>query len=475
MPNDFIHPFLQWCIAYVILGITIIKKNPLDPRLWLFVGFNVLIINGFMTRNLNKHYDIVIPMMYVYSTIVCTHVGFMIKYKRISVTLIKVIRKNQRIHSKLIRVKQFNIHNYFKYRPHKFIQPVTTVCGCMGILGALLICIEGFVILGFSLDDGGDRRAQFQEALPFMVLTPIGMIFLGGGFFSALSTFLWANKWNSFLGVLNLIALAVASVAIAGKQGILYDVIIIVFSLSFKKVYNIKIKTPRYLKITSIIFVYLFAIYLANLTIGRQNIEGLGHLYERNLYDKRYETFAKKIIPRNAQDSFFEILAYYGDQFPYFCERWEIENIPKKYGVIRIPRVLGPFSWIERQVQKVIPVYSDIFPEDRDNWVYNQRQVGTYSNATWASCAFLNIKYFGLLGGLLMFLLYGFFSRMLFDSTIHHFTFTKYNYSFFNCISAFYYTMFFSTQETPILMYLIIVIILHKIFKIDNLWKVSQQ
>ena len=34
-----------------------------------------------------------------------------------------------------------------------------------------------FVLLGVSMDDGGERRRQFQELFPLMVLTPIGTIY----------------------------------------------------------------------------------------------------------------------------------------------------------------------------------------------------------------------------------------------------------------------------------------------------------
>ena len=68
-----------------------------------------------------------------------------------------------------------------------------------------------FVLLGVSMDDGGERRRQFQELFPLMVLTPIGTILLGGSFPSIFSVFCGGSKINILLGLVNILALALSS------------------------------------------------------------------------------------------------------------------------------------------------------------------------------------------------------------------------------------------------------------------------
>lgn len=81
----------------------------------------------------------------------------------------------------------FNSYSSYSNKIHVLL-------GLLGIIGSLMICFEMFVLLGVSMDDGGERRRQFQELFPLMVLTPIGTILLGGSFPSIFSVFVGAQK-----------------------------------------------------------------------------------------------------------------------------------------------------------------------------------------------------------------------------------------------------------------------------------------
>ena len=111
------------------------------------------------------------------------------------------------------------------------------------------------------MDDGGERRRQFQELFPLMVLTPIGTILLGGSFPSIFSVFCGGSKINILLGLVNILALALSSMAIAGKQGILFVTLILAYIYFFHKCYRIKIKIPVYVKYCIFAFIYLFVLY----------------------------------------------------------------------------------------------------------------------------------------------------------------------------------------------------------------------
>lgn len=116
----------------------------------------------------------------------------------------------------------FNSYSSYSNKIHIFL-------GLLGIIGSLMICFEMFVLLGVSMDDGGERRRQFQELFPLMVLTPIGTILLGGSFPSIFSVFCGGSKTNILLGLVNILALALSSMAIAGKQGILFVTLILAY------------------------------------------------------------------------------------------------------------------------------------------------------------------------------------------------------------------------------------------------------
>ena len=42
-----LEPFVVWSLGYLIIISNLYKKDPLDPRIWLFLGVGILLINGF--------------------------------------------------------------------------------------------------------------------------------------------------------------------------------------------------------------------------------------------------------------------------------------------------------------------------------------------------------------------------------------------------------------------------------------------
>lgn len=250
-----LEPFVVWSLGYLIIISNLYKKDPLDPRIWLFLGVGILLINGFsgilyVPSNINEQRIII----YVMLTIFSFHLGFG-----------KLENANYAI---LLRRRLRNVFNSYSSYSNK----IHVLLGLLGIIGSLMICFEMFVLLGVSMDDGGERRRQFQELFPLMVLTPIGTILLGGSFPSIFSVFCGGSKINILLGLVNILALALSSMAIAGKQGILFVTLILAYIYFFHKCYRIKIKIPVYVKYCIFAFIYLFVLYISFLTIGRQNV-----------------------------------------------------------------------------------------------------------------------------------------------------------------------------------------------------------
>lgn len=436
-----LEPFVVWSLGYLIIISNLYKKDPLDPRIWLFLGVGILLINGFsgilyVPSNINEQRIII----YVMLTIFSFHLGFG-----------KLENANYAI---LLRRRLRNVFNSYSSYSNK----IHVLLGLLGIIGSLMICFEMFVLLGVSMDDGGERRRQFQELFPLMVLTPIGTILLGGSFPSIFSVFCGGSKINILLGLVNILALALSSMAIAGKQGILFVTLILAYIYFFHKCYRIKIKIPVYVKYCIFAFIYLFVLYISFLTIGRQNVTHEGQLLENGTFSKEFAYMAQKNLPSSIQNNFAEFFGYYGNQFPYVAERWSIENFEEKYGYFRLPRVLGAFTFVERQVIKIFPFYNVIYPDDRVATIKNQSK-GYFGNANWGTIAFLNIKYFGILGGLIAFFFVGKISRKFYNHFFRSPNYITFQLNYINCAGMFYFTMFYFTQETGPFFYLVILLI----------------
>lgn len=444
--KNIIPSFGIWCIGYSIVIVALLKKNPLDPRFWLFLGVGILLINGFSGILYVPTY--IMPyktVIYLMATILAFHLGF----GKLHVLNGKLNRCKGKILFKPFSVQSNKIHIFW---------------GLIGIVGSSLICLEMFVIFGVSLDDGGERRMQFQELFPLLRFTPIGTILLGGSFLSIFSIFCGGSKPNVILGLLNIITLVLASVAIAGKQGVLFVMLIFAYVYLFHRFYGIVIKVPGYVKIFICASIGLFVMYLAFLTSGRQNVESEGELLTTRGFDKKFVEMSQTYVPAKIQNTFAEFFGYYGNQFPYVAERWEIEGFEEKYGYMRFPRFLGPFTFLERQVIKIFPFYREIYPDDRVETIENQSK-GYFGNANWGTIIFLNIKYFGILGGLIAFFFVGKIARLLYNNFIRHPNYITFQLNYINCACMFYFTMFYFTQETAPFIYLLILICMGYYFK----------
>ena len=440
-----ISPFMVWCIGYGIIITSLIKKDPMDPRYWLFIGVSILLVNGFSgILYIPPYINSLKIIVYVILTITTFHLGF------------------GRLNNK-VQLKKLKGNISFKIFS-KTSNKIHIILGLAGIIGSLLICFEMFVIFGVSLNDGGERRAQFQEQFPLLTLTPIGTILLGGSFPSIFSIFCGGSKINKILGLLNIMTLALASMAIAGKQGILFIILIFAYIYIFHRYYRMPIRVPKYVKISIMGSIYAFILYLSFLTVGRQNVETEGDLLQRGTFSKEFVDISKQYIPNGIQNNFAEFFGYYGNQLPYVAERWEIEKFEDKYGYIRFPRILAPFTFLERQVIKIFPLYQEIYPDDRVATIKNQSR-GYFGNANWGTIAFLNIKYFGIIGGLIAFFFVGKISRHIYNHFFKQPNYITFQLNFINCIGMFYFTMFYFTQETGPFIYLLILIALEYYFK----------
>ena len=262
--------------------------------------------------------------------------------------------------------------------------------------------------------------------------------------------------------------LALASMAIAGKQGILFIILIFAYIYIFHRYYRMPIRVPKYVKISIMGSIYAFILYLSFLTVGRQNVETEGDLLQRGTFSKEFVDISKQYIPNGIQNNFAEFFGYYGNQLPYVAERWEIEKFEDKYGYIRFPRILAPFTFLERQVIKIFPLYQEIYPDDRVATIKNQSR-GYFGNANWGTIAFLNIKYFGIIGGLIAFFFVGKISRKFYNHFFRSPNYITFQLNYINCAGMFYFTMFYFTQETGPFFYLVILLIFELYFQKQNI------
>lgn len=446
---------LTWIIGYIIIFLTAKSKNPLDPQVWLFCAWSILFVNYFSGVMYDPQtINYVQPILYISIELFLFHFAF-IKSK-----------------SRNFKFNYNQISIFLSTRYTYSFQRIIAFFGILAIIGAISIAVDLFVLHNLSLN-GGDRRAELHEMV-YSPFTTIGMILLGGCYFSAVSLFFGGNKLNKLIGLLSMLSLAIASMCLAGKQGILICVLLMTFCLSMAKFYKVKLKMPIYLKISIAVVISIFSFYIITLSSERHENVDSGELFsESKILSK---TFKKDmhLVPEPIKNTFAEIFGYYGNQLGTFSERWELDDYLNSYPLITIPpRVLNPFTWLERQIIKVSPIYNYIYPSiDYRRWV-NSQVNGYFGLANWQTTNQQGILIFGTFGHLIVVFFHGYFSRRLYERVGSKITYSTFHMCIINNIFLVYTIMMNFLGETSAFFYLVIILFFY--FKEKNNNKIREQ
>lgn len=436
-------PTTTWFCGYFLLILTVWKKNPLDPQAWMFFSWGVLLVNVFSgVIYVPLSINFIMPLSYIISILFFFHFGFFVART-----------KNFKFDKRQVRI--FLTQTY-----RKKIQLFMTVLGVIALFGSCMISFDMFILHGFSLN-GGDRRAQFQEMI-FTPLTTIGVMLIGGSYISGLSLFFGGNKYNKVIAIVSLLAIAIASMAIAGKQGIMIAILIVLFGFLMTKYYKPKIEFPLYLKWLLCLILLFFYTYITSLSSERHGNVDSGELLTQS---ERFDSnFIKEmsILPKGIKNTVAEFFGYFGDQLCTFSERWQIDNYPQKYSLFALPpRILAPFTWLERQVIKVFPIYKEIYPTPNLKLLIAKQNKGYFGLENWQTTIYQGLSIFGFFGQWVIVFFHGFYSRKLYEKVGKKITFSTLHMCLLNNIFLVYTIMMNFLGETSAFVYLVILIYLY--------------
>lgn len=441
-----ISPSATWITCYIIMFLTIKGKNPLDPRIWLFFAWGVIFTNLFSGVRYVPPIDFLFPILYTILVISCFFIGYSI---------------NKRIICKYAqtRVKTFLLKP-LSTKKQKFINISALFC----LIGTIGVLYDLFINLGVSFD-GGDRRADFIENFNRLsFLTTIGMLMIGGCYMPIVSIYFQGSKINKYWGALSFLCLGLYSIAVGGKQGIFLVGLFLIAMVTISRKYKVKVHIPWLVKSILGSIIVFFFLYITALSSERHGHIDTGEaLTNSTEFSVEFVNGVGQYIPSSLQNTFAEFFGYYGDQLGCFCERWNIDNYPDKFSFIEFPpRILEPFVWIKRQVEKVFPIYNEIFPPKDKNLILRiaNQSSGYYGLANWQTTVRQGIDLFGFLGQLIIVLLHGYYSKEIFVRFHNSPSFSLLHACILNCIFLVYTTMMNLIGETSVLVYLILIIYL---------------
>lgn len=441
-----ISPTATWVTCYIVMLLTLKGKNPLDPRIWLFFAWGVIFTNLFSGVRYIPQIDFFPPILYTVLVISCFFIGYNNNKK--------VICKNAGM-----RVNRF-LSTPLSDKKQKFI----TISACFCFIGTLGVLYDLFVNLGVSFD-GGDRRADFIENFDRLsFLTTIGMLMIGGCYMPIISIFFQGDRKNKYMGALSFLCLGLYSIAVGGKQGIFLVGLLLIAMISIANKYRIKVSIPGLVKsIMGAILIFFFLYIIALSSERHGHIDAGEALSNSTEFSEEFVNGVGQYVPNSLQNTFAEFFGYYGDQLGCFCERWNIDNYPEKFSIIEFPpRVLEPFVWIKRQIEKIFPIYNEIFPPKDKSLIVRiaNQSSGYYGLANWQTTVRQGIDLFGFLGQLIIVLLHGYYSKEIFVRFHNSPSFSLLHACILNCVFLVYTTMMNLIGETSVLVYLILIIYL---------------
>ncbi|WP_273212129.1 hypothetical protein [Runella zeae] len=442
-----INATITWLLCISVIIYSVRKSNPFNPTLWLFVAWGVLFSNFFSgVMYVPSHLQYSEPVIYIVLCIVIFHIGY------------------NEAKDKNIKFNKYQVNLFLSKKSDNRFQYLYTVLGLLSLIGALFICLDIFFLQGLSIN-GGERRGQLQD-LQFSAFATSGMIFLGGAYLSALSLFFGGNKRNQVIGILSFISLALSSMALAGKQGVLIAILICIYAISISKFFKIPIKVPFFTKLLLSGTLLFFIYYIILLSSERHGNVTSGQLLDESLILNSSFKNDMSILPNFVKNTFAEFFGYYGEQLGTFIERWEIDNYVSKYSIIEIPpRILGPFTWLERQLIKIFPGYVDLY--QLKDWVktIQKQKNGYYGLANWQTTVLKGVKDFGFLGQLIIIFFHGYISRKLYQRIGSQISLSTLHMSMFNNIFIVYTIMMNFLGETSAFFYVIIILLIYRFEK----------
>lgn len=433
----FFQSTVVFLLSYFTLFLIARKKNPFDSRVWLIVSWLVLFINLFSGVRIVPSINWVEPIFYVV-VVLCTYcVGYSWKQKS---------------------VKKDQLKGFLSLMPNKKYQKFIFISGIIGVLGSVFVIIDLFYLIGLSMH-GGDRRAEFIDNLDQLsLLTNLGMLMVGCVFVSISSLFFHGDTKNKVLAVFSLLALIIQSFAIAGKQGVFLASLFLGCLFFVSKTYSIKIIMPIFVKGCLICLGLFVFSYITTLSSERHGDIVAGDVFrsENVKFSEDFSSSVGKYLPLSVQNTFGEFFGYYGDQLGTFCERFNIENYWEKYYLFEMPpKVLEPFVFLKRQIQKIFPWYDDIFIKkeaDLLERIRTQRE-GHYGLANWQTILKAGLDWFGIIGQIVVVFFHGYFSRRVFEMLHMRPSLSLFHFSIFNNIFCVYTTMMCVLGETCVFVY----------------------
>lgn len=441
-----------YLLGYVNIAFLFYKNDPLDPLLWLSFAWEFLFVNYFSgVLYIPKHIDFTEPILYILFVLAV----FVIAY---------YCGRRKRINKKRQSVLLF-----FERKGNAKMQKFLTIAAILAIIGGFGVAFELFVLRGFSLD-GGERRAEFQEALgSFSLMVQLGCILIAGAYFSLPSVFFWGNLRNKILAIVATFALALSAIAIAGKQSLFVIVVILVLMLLIIYCYKIRVVVPAIVKILLLVIVVFMGSYIIVLSSQRSAIEVVAgeRLEIATDLTQEFKDKAASILPISLQNTFAEMFGYYGFQLGCFSEQWNINNYPERYDLIAFPpRVLALFPWIERQIIKIFPPYKEIYRDEFTTLgnAFPEKE-GYYNLSNWSTNIQSGIKTFGFIGFLIVVFIHGFLSRRIYEHFHTNPSYFVFCFLLWNIIFMVYTIMNGFTGSTDGLFFLLISLCLYWKYK----------
>lgn len=444
--RQFISPVVLFLLFYILLYFQCKRENPLQPVFWLFVIWNVLIINSFS----NIIYfiapsDFEYFVAYILSILSAFFVGYEVTLKK-----------------KYVREARISL-DFFQTRKAMLLSKVFCI---MSIIAVFLNVFDVVFINGLNIFNPFELRNYVNNKTSASVFSQFSSILYFGGLISIFLFFL--SKKNRMYNFISIFCYMLGSILSAGRQQLFQVFLLFGVFVVINRGYRLKFKLYRTEKIAVLGMFVILILYLG-LIANKRNFEAdnvdsdfICNFYETSnniQFCEDYKSFIS-FLPTAIQGPVVEMTFYFSHQLYAFMER--TQNLDYDFIQFKYLRFI-PF--IERQVDK-IHIFGgesqyDRFQKNQNSSSYS----GNIISTAWATIINSSLLSFGYIGIYILVFLHGIIAAkiyMWYQDSLNPYLLLA---NFANILYLLYTIMFNLLAETSFLFF--VLFLLFNLYKVD--------
>lgn len=334
------------------------------------------------------------------------------------------------------------------------IQHRLTIFPILSVLSFIFLFVDVALLLNYNFTDISYLRNTWNEKESASLFGQIASLISASGIF-CITTFFFFKPKNKLLNFIGIIAFALGSILSGGRQQLFVTIIFIFLCIRIMKFYGIRVYISSKIKILLYVFTVLFFcyfIYLSNnRNVSSDDSRTAVEKFQQTNYVEINDEFSNvlNLFPAPMQSFIVELFFYFSHEIYSLAEQLDQKDISFiDFKIIRF------FPFFERQIDKIFPTDDGLLARYQN--LRTGIHLGYIDQTSWKTIVLSLLSHLGYLGFILVPVIHGYISRLLFYSVRIKPSFATLNLLIGNSCILFYTIMNFALAETFLLVFILL-------------------